>query len=557
MGYIEDCRDKKIEEFSNKLKELTKDEAAKLVFDEGLALVAFSCDYKSGFEKLKSVNSLLKEAKEYKKNIKYSTQKLQKEFKTAICNDKKISIELKEELVAKIDSICKNAVEKTKDRIKKLERAKVNLILRLFTSFVYVFMVASLFLVFYLLNCKNAVVKIVTYIFVLFELVAFVTWQVFYAIRYLEVLKTTRQGVVLYCIRKIFLTFLIIWPYLALFVSLNKWDSNIAAYSFVFIFTLYVVSLIYELFLGSSFFDDQESSVSLIIAVLIGLAIFMNVVDNGVVSKISGWTNLAACFLSSVLIIKKVMIDKTSVDNILKLYNLIAILLFTIVETIAALYLLFWVKPTDGQVVDNTLFSSIVGVYAAVIGGVLTLAGVAWTIKQTEKARKDDIERMENERKEEEKMKYRPLVFCLDPQHTTVRENLSVYFDNAISNKSIVIRNKGVQDFIVSQLFLRNADFSFSSLKGICVDDNLICFEIAQTLNKNQNYHILFNFGFCYKGKIEEFSLLLVDLLENYYILTTNFDIEGREIFVKSGIELIPVSIDFDNLKIIKRANAK
>lgn len=557
MGYIEDCRDKKIEEFSNKLKELTKDEAAKLVFDEGLALVAFSCDYKSGFEKLKSVNSLLKEAKEYKKNIKYSTQKLQKEFKTAICNDKKISIELKEELVAKIDSICKNAVEKTKDYIKKLERAKVNLILRLFTSFVYVFMVASLFFVYPLLNCENTVVKIVTYIFVLFELVAFVTWQVFYAIRYLEVLKTTRQGVVLYCIRKIFLTFLIIWPYLALFVSLNKWDSNIASYSFVFIFTLYVIFITYELFLGSSFFDDQESSVSLIIAVLIGLAIFMNVVDNGVVSKISGWVNLAACFLSSVLIIKKVMIDKTSVDNILKLYNLIAILLFTIVETIAALYLLFWVKPTDGQVVDNTLFASIVGVYAAVIGGVLTLAGVAWTIKQTEKARKDDIERMENERKEEEKMKYRPFVFFIDPQHSTFNDFLKAYFEKPISSKDLVINNGAEKQYRLAPLFLRNTDYSFSSLKGMCINDDLICFEIAQTFNKNQNYCISFGFSFNYKETIKEISLLLVDLLENYYILTTNFDIEGREIFVKSGIELIPVSIDFDNLKIIKRANAK
>lgn len=244
-----------------------------------------------------------------------------------------------------------------------------------------------------------------------------------------------------------------------------------------------------------------------------------------------------------------------TISNGVSLKKNIINIVFFVIDIITLLTLIVYLIYLVPQ--DNNLQGVILSVVTAVIGGVLTLSGVAWTIKQTEKARKDDIERMENERKEEEKMKYRPLVFCLDPQHTTVRENLSVYFDNAISNKSIVIKNKGVQDFIVSQLFLRNADFSFSSLKGICVDDNLICFEIAQTLNKNQNYHILFNFGFCYKGKIEEFSLLLVDLLENYYILTTNFDIEGREIFVKSGIELIPVSIDFDNLKIIKRANAK
>lgn len=46
--------------------------------------------------------------------------------------------------------------------------------------------------------------------------------------------------------------------------------------------------------------------------------------------------------------------------------------------------------------------------------------------------------------------------------------------------------------------------------------------------------------------------MLLVDLLDNYYALTTNFGIEDNTIFINSGIELVPVTVDFENLTITK-----
>ena len=55
-----------------------------------------------------------------------------------------------------------------------------------------------------------------------------------------------------------------------------------------------------------------------------------------------------------------------------------------------------------------------------------------------------------------------------------------------------------------------------------------------------------------YNEEIKEISLLLVDLLEKYYILTTNYTIEKRMIAIQSGIELIPVKVDFENLTITK-----
>ena len=89
-------------------------------------------------------------------------------------------------------------------------------------------------------------------------------------------------------------------------------------------------------------------------------------------------------------------------------------------------------------------------------------------------------------------------------------------------------------------------------MKGICCNDDVICFEIAQAFDKNKNYRINFEFEFDYNEEIKEISLLLVDLLEKYYILTTNYTIEKRMIAIQSGIELIPVKVDYENLTITK-----
>ena len=54
-------------------------------------------------------------------------------------------------------------------------------------------------------------------------------------------------------------------------------------------------------------------------------------------------------------------------------------------------------------------FDTFVTVYAALVGGGITLGGVAWTIKSEAKNRQDDFDKRENERKEEERKKAKPI----------------------------------------------------------------------------------------------------------------------------------------------------
>lgn len=59
---------------------------------------------------------------------------------------------------------------------------------------------------------------------------------------------------------------------------------------------------------------------------------------------------------------------------------------------------------------DTSLQTIVLSITAAVYGGLLTLVGVAWTIKDTNEKRKEDLNRVEIERKEEERQKNIPYI---------------------------------------------------------------------------------------------------------------------------------------------------
>ena len=218
-----------------------------------------------------------------------------------------------------------------------------------------------------------------------------------------------------------------------------------------------------------------------------------------------------------------------------------------IITLLALVVYLIYLTPQE-----NNLQTIVLTIVASVIGGALALAGVAWTIKHGEKERQEERNRLDVERQEEERKKYKPLIFCVAPDHFIDRKSFTVYFDDPVTSDNISIVDENSGDYIIDVLRIHNADFSFSSLKGICINDDVIGLEIAQTFKKDQSYEVVCQFGFVYKKEIREISLLLVDLLDNYYALTTNFGIEDNTIFINSGIELVPVTVDFENLTITK-----
>ena len=71
-----------------------------------------------------------------------------------------------------------------------------------------------------------------------------------------------------------------------------------------------------------------------------------------------------------------------------------------------SVYLIYIIPNKDLQAI-------VIPIVSAVYGGLITLVGVAWTIKDTNDKRKEDLIRIESERKEEERIRKERLILRL------------------------------------------------------------------------------------------------------------------------------------------------
>ena len=69
MGYVEDLKDKEVENFAQKIAEMKAEENADILFKEDFSIVSFSCRFREGFELLKRFNGLIKTMKSWKKDV--------------------------------------------------------------------------------------------------------------------------------------------------------------------------------------------------------------------------------------------------------------------------------------------------------------------------------------------------------------------------------------------------------------------------------------------------------------------------------------------------------
>lgn len=225
------------------------------------------------------------------------------------------------------------------------------------------------------------------------------------------------------------------------------------------------------------------------------------------------------------------------------------IVVYAIMSVICTVYIVLFLDTLLATLGCNErIINNVNALLAAALGGCLTLAGVAWTIKQGENARKEDLERVEQERKNEEKKKYKPLVFVVN------NEKCQGYIEikEVAASRKVIINDKQTCHFFVNDLILKNLDYSYCSFQGFCVNNDVICVKTPKILEKNTSYKVISYWGFEYGEKIDNMSILIGDLLDNYYILRTNFNCSKTQIEIQSGIDLIPVKVDFENLTITK-----
>lgn len=197
---------------------------------------------------------------------------------------------------------------------------------------------------------------------------------------------------------------------------------------------------------------------------------------------------------------------------------------------------------------DNDLQIILTTMLAAVYGGLLTLVGVAWTFKKSDKdraadyiakekerledlakrdeERKQDWDRRDAERREDERKKYKPVFHVFNSVYTgKVRLVSSLDF---IKNEGFSYKANDELKFpcAIEQFMIKNIDFSVFYVYGFKINGNIVKLNSFCFVNKDEYLGINFPDHFFTKQKIESFSILTIDLLENIYETDFSFNSE-------------------------------
>lgn len=182
------------------------------------------------------------------------------------------------------------------------------------------------------------------------------------------------------CLEFISMIFLIVSVSLFFIFSAYNINFNLGSKIMISIYSLLLwISMFIKLFYKEKLFkEDKNFAVSIAILICVSIAGFLNFYS------ISWAMILISVILSIFLtafILKMVLINKIQISTFKDIFKIIVLILLDIIANLYLIYLLFWNPKAQSQ----DLFTTISGVYGCVIGGILTLAGVAWTIKFTSK----------------------------------------------------------------------------------------------------------------------------------------------------------------------------
>ena len=529
MGYIEDLRDAYLEDFSSQLKEAKENNPDEFLFQMDFSIVCFSCGLIEGYKTIRELDRLINIIKKRKHQM------------TARINEKCSNLDLgtdqwnslpkeeKSKLKKEIRRILLELTNEDTERIKQLKKIKFDIVLHIGKCFLYVLSVLLTVGFGALLYLNNVVVSVIVYPISIIALLCFIAIQVLYTVKYLKAIKSTIRGIIDFSLKRFISTLLIVWWYFAVLTFVNGWDTGYITYSFSAIFILNIIHVIFDLFLSSTFFDEYESALSLLAAIIIGFVLFADSFNHPLVSQVGSIFQLIACLLLSMLIVKKFLIDKQSIKTLWGMMYIIFIAFLTIMLTIFAFYKLFWMTPQEGQVVDNTLFSAVVGVYSAILGGGLTLAGVAWTIKKNEEDKNHERALLEKDRQTEERKKFMPYL----KHATAIPENSSMVqsYEWTVNRSNIEIDDERVVNndnklfgIGINSFFVKNISTNNVILVGVRVNGEL--FKLVGDLVVESKEYIYFNlktsFAIDSLKPIKSLQIICSDILGNIY----SFDCE-------------------------------
>lgn len=285
------------------------------------------------------------------------------------------------------------------------------------------------------------------------------------------------------------------------------------------IFALITGVFIYDIFCSSKFFIGELSYSALTVAIGISLSSALVTIDNVWVSQIVTTLLVTVEVGLILMILKAFLIEQRKIETILEIICLIIVLFMTIAIGSVLIYRFTWNHSPD-----NSLFIAIMSIYAALIGGVLTLTGVAWTIKHSE-----------NQRKDEERRKAQPLFsfVCktLDRTKTTLifchklKDMENLICDPTDSQDCLLITNFAIENTSKIEFFIC----------GLLINGVLYRTLMKELVKKEDAVYFVFNNSFLALKTIDEIKLYIEDVIGNFYTMQLDFSINESAVTINGN----------------------
>ena len=159
-------------------------------------------------------------------------------------------------------------------------------------------------------------------------------------------------------------------------------------------------------------------------------------------------------------------------------------------------------------------FDTFVTVYSALIGGGITLAGVAWTIKDSE-----------NKRKEDERKKLMPYIMLVTPRReTSCTAEIRYGDDFDFAENADKMKDDTYYVTYFDDVYIKNVCESNIILKGLFLNDIYYPFLYPTLLESEGVCKIPFEGNWkATAQKITSIKLVLTDILENIYTVSSRF----------------------------------
>lgn len=213
----------------------------------------------------------------------------------------------------------------------------------------------------------------------------------------------------------------------------------------------------------------------------------------------------------------------------IKSKNIIQLALFVIAVVALMAQMIYCIYIWFFNVEYPDLFNSIMGVFAGLLGGVLTLIGVAWTIK-----RQDEI------RKEDEKKKIKPYIsfIMIDDVNAEYKDlkicmavnknftnNITVILENSdlsICNINRVYHDDNWFDLFVNNVILQNGKVVLSIF---CNNKENIVIEVSDILNNKYYYRMIPRKKPISGGDNNQFTILSLNEVDMNFLRKNNIPV--------------------------------